>query len=207
MHLENVKHAWLLILTCKQRWVTSVHYLESHKTHLYSFLRHNFRSVLVTLMQVDWNGPLREHIATTYGVVDQSILNECRYFHVVDGLVPDIMHDLLEGIAQLTVKCLLRYLITEKKCVSVNTLNERILSFKYGHADIQNKPSEISKTALLASDSQVCFNFMVHDYNHSFLCCLCVCTASQTWCLARLLPLVISDLVSEDDVKWQHYLV
>ncbi len=41
-------------------------------------------------------GP-RDHIATTYGVVSNSILNECRYFHITSGLIPDIMHDILEG--------------------------------------------------------------------------------------------------------------
>ena len=84
----------------------------------------------------DLCGPLCEHIATTYGIVEQTILNECRYFHVVDGLVPDVMHDLLEGTAQLSLKCLLRYLISDQKYLS---LNERILSFKYGHADYKEQ--------------------------------------------------------------------
>lgn len=101
----------------------------------------------------DLRGPLCEHIATTYGIVEQSILNDCCYFHVVDGLVPDVMHDLLEGTAQLSLRCLLRYIISDQKYLSLNTLNERILSFKYGHADIKNKPSEISKTSLLSSDT------------------------------------------------------
>ena len=43
------------------------------------------------------DGPLRSHIATTYGVANNSVLNKCQYFHVVNGLVPDIMHDILEG--------------------------------------------------------------------------------------------------------------
>lgn len=51
----------------------------------------------------DLHGPLHEHIATTYGVAEESILNNSHYFHVVDGLVPDVMHDLLEGSVQLTL--------------------------------------------------------------------------------------------------------
>lgn len=43
------------------------------------------------------DGPLGSHIATTYGVANKSVLNDCQYFHVVNGLVPDIMHDILEG--------------------------------------------------------------------------------------------------------------
>jgi hypothetical protein len=38
-------------------------------------------------------GPAPEYIATTYGVVFDSILNRSKYFHVVDGLAPDVMHD------------------------------------------------------------------------------------------------------------------
>ena len=46
----------------------------------------------------DLGGALHNHIATTYGLVRDSILNSTRYFHIVEGLV---MHDLLEGALQL----------------------------------------------------------------------------------------------------------
>ena len=99
----------------------------------------------------DLDGPLQSHIATTYGITTNSILNTSRYFHVVDGLVPDIMHDILEGTVQVTLKCLLWYLIQEGKKFSLTTLNERIGSFNYGLADVQNRPSEIPKTSFFSS--------------------------------------------------------
>ena len=34
-----------------------------------------------------------------------------------------------------------------------------------------------------------------------------VFSASETWCLARLLPLLIGDLVPEDDPYWINYLL
>ncbi len=40
---------------------------------------------------------LRSHNATTNGVERNAILNDLCYFHVVDGIGPDIMHDILEG--------------------------------------------------------------------------------------------------------------
>lgn len=43
-------------------------------------------------------GPLNDHISTTYGIVRNSILNRLGYFHVVTGLVPDLMHNILEGM-------------------------------------------------------------------------------------------------------------
>ena len=42
-------------------------------------------------------GPLYQHISTTFGMVRNSALNKLNYFHVVKGLVPDIMHNVLEG--------------------------------------------------------------------------------------------------------------
>ena len=52
-------------------------------------------------------GPLHNHIATTYGLHYNSILNLSRFYHVTDGLPPDVMHDILEGCLQYEVKELL----------------------------------------------------------------------------------------------------
>jgi len=41
---------------------------------------------------MDLDGPLHNHLATTYGLNFDSVLNSSRYFHVVDGVIPDIMH-------------------------------------------------------------------------------------------------------------------
>ena len=49
----------------------------------------------------DLSGPLHSHIAKTYGVTNNAVLNSCSYFHVIDGIVPDIMHDILEGTLPL----------------------------------------------------------------------------------------------------------
>ena len=43
------------------------------------------------------NGLLKDHISITYGISKKSILNDLQHFHVVTGLVPDIMHNILEG--------------------------------------------------------------------------------------------------------------
>ena len=63
----------------------------------------------------DLGGALHSHIATTYGLVHDSILNSTRYFHIVEGLVPDIMHDLLESALQLCTKLLLNHIIVQEK--------------------------------------------------------------------------------------------
>ena len=103
----------------------------------------------------DLGGTLHNHIATTYGLTRNCTLNSCRYFHVVDGLVPDIMHDLLEGSLQLCTKLLLQYLILQEKKFSLQLLNERISCFSYGRADVKNKPSPITEKILTSSDNKL----------------------------------------------------
>ena len=62
------------------------------------------------------------HVSTTYGVVRDSILNDSKHFHVTDGLVPDVMHDVLEGCAPYVVKELLKYL-SQHSIVTLDELN------------------------------------------------------------------------------------
>ena len=95
-------------------------------------------------------GPLHEHFSITYGVMSNSVLNSSRYFHVVNGTPPDIMHDILEGILQLHIRHLLKYLILQENLFSLDTLNERIQSFLYGPADTCNKPTTISNDTIIS---------------------------------------------------------
>jgi len=96
-------------------------------------------------------GPLHEHFSTTYGILAESVLNSSRYFHIIDGMIPDVMHDILEGTLQLHIKWLLKYLILEKNFFSLNSLNIRIQSFAYGPADTSNKPTIISNEMLVSN--------------------------------------------------------
>lgn len=58
-------------------------------------------------------GTLDGHIATTYGVARNSILNTLQHVNVINGLPPDIMHDVLEGVLPLEVKLMLKQFISE----------------------------------------------------------------------------------------------
>lgn len=100
------------------------------------------------------DGPMRDHIATTYGVTRNALLNSCRYFHVINGLVPDIMHDILEGTLSLVTKLLLTFYVRERRLFSLATLNSRIAGFKYGTA-VKNKPSPISTSSFASSDAKL----------------------------------------------------
>ena len=84
--------------------------------------------------------PVRENMATTYGMWRDSELNRSNYFHVTTGMVPDIMQDILEGSlyqAPSSGVHLLAY-----KLFSLSHLNLCIKAFAYG---VDNpKPSELS---------------------------------------------------------------
>ena len=98
-------------------------------------------------------------MATTYGISFELVLNSSRFLHVTEGLVMDIIHDILEGVLQYEVKELLKYLVSENIC-SLELINRKIAMFPYGYSDILNKPSEISREHLSSSDHKLRQNGM-----------------------------------------------
>ena len=93
-------------------------------------------------------------MATTYGVSRKSLLNSLTYFSVTNCLVPDVMHDILEGSLQLCAKLLLNLYIVDRKIFSLAVLNQRISSYKYGPA-ITERPSTISRNTLSSNDGKL----------------------------------------------------
>ena len=109
------------------------------------------------------DGPLHNHTATTYGINFDSLLNSSRYFHVTDGLVMDIMHDVLEGALQYEVKELLKYLIDSNYC-TLRSINSKIVSFLYDGSDITTKPTAITADHLRLSDHKLRQNGLLYIY-------------------------------------------
>ena len=52
------------------------------------------------------------------------------YFHVVDGLPPDIMHDVLEGALPYEIKLMLGYNL-QNRYINVKEVNKRLQEFNY----------------------------------------------------------------------------
>ena len=90
-------------------------------------------------------------MATTYGVLRDSILNSLQYFHTTEGLVTDIVHDVLEGVQPMCVKHLLSNLI-ESSVISLTELNRRIDAYEFGAIEGSNRPRNISTTHLTSGD-------------------------------------------------------
>lgn len=84
----------------------------------------------------------------------RSTLMDLSYFNVCSGaLLPDVMHDMLEGALQYELKLLLKY------CLScgffrLSTMNEMIEGMEYGYMET-NKPTPITTQSLSATDSNL----------------------------------------------------
>ena len=86
-------------------------------------------------------GPLQDHMSTTYGVNRNSCLKF--FFHVTEGLVPDVMHDVLKGVAQYELKEVIKHLI-EDHILTLTDINHILKYFPYSYADIKDKPTLMS---------------------------------------------------------------
>ena len=89
-----------------------------------------------------------DDLSSQYGINLRSILNQSHYFHVIEGLPGDAMHDVLEGLLQYEVKELLKYAKNEQQFFTLDNLNHWIQNFDYGYPDVSNKPSVISSGTL-----------------------------------------------------------
>jgi len=104
-------------------------------------------------------------------------------FHVIDGLPPDIMHDLLEGVVPFEMALLLKHFVS-KGYFTVDELNRTLASWKYGPLDKANKPVPITSTVGETIKQNT----------------------GRTWCLLRLFLLMVSSKVPVGDKYWQLFL-
>ncbi|KAJ8043485.1 hypothetical protein HOLleu_10589 [Holothuria leucospilota] len=126
-----------------------------------------------------------EGLRNVYGVVSKSVLSDLKYFDVISCLPPDPAHDLLEGLVPELIKKVVVTFIQEGY-FTLDFFNNALKVFPYGKCDKKNKPT-CSNTDTLAS-------FKIKQ------------TASQTWCLMRLLPLMLASTIPEGNEYWELYL-
>lgn len=118
------------------------------------------------------------------GVKFNSPLNDCKFFHVANHFILDSMHDFLEGVIPFIIKlCFREFVIDGSYNFSASTLNDRLKRFQYSYYDSSNKPSPSFNTAQLRQSG----NYKTKQ------------RAAQNWCLMRMLPLLIGDLIPEGD--------
>lgn len=120
--------------------------------------------------------------SSLYGFKGESILNSSRLFHITNNFVFDIMHDILEGVAQFDLKLIINEFINVKKYFTVSFFNSRINLFNYGASESNNKSSpNFTKKILNSKNSKITQK------------------AIQSWLLLRSLSFLIGHKVPSDD--------
>ncbi|XP_065897824.1 uncharacterized protein [Dysidea avara] len=134
------------------------------------------------------NPTIRDHYSMALGVNRESILNSLVYFDVADECVlPDLMHDMLEGYLPYKTKLMLNYFISIG-LFSNDDINNLMSNFDYGFESI-SIPSPLTSTILQSADKTRIGQ-----------------TASQMWTLGRMLPVMIGHFIPQDDEHWLHYI-
>lgn len=121
-----------------------------------------------------------------YGVNEPSPMSCLPNFDVTTQLPPDIMHDIFEGACSVVIKHVLKGLFQENVLVPSDL--SKVGTFCYGRNDRPNKPPQLTE-AFLQSNAPL------------------KGTASQKWCLFRLLPQIFASKVPEGNKDWEVYLL
>lgn len=126
-------------------------------------------------------------------------------------MVPDVMHDVLEGVLQYESKIMLKQFINQDHYLTLAQLNQQIEAFELGFSEVKSRPSPISHSTLQEGDSHLkqSGKFQLHCFytKHSkyFMCVLIL--ASQMWLLGRLLPQMIGHWIPRENEHWLSYLL
>jgi hypothetical protein len=141
--------------------------METHKCHLEAL--ENAKTVAE-----------RNEISRDCGVKDESVLAKFDNFDYCKNLPQDLMHNGLEGVAEIDIKNLLRKFIFEDKCLSIEQFNEELMTFPYPSQFLADKPSVIDKGHILDANLRQ--------------------SASQVITLLYVLPFILAPYVTKDNV-------
>lgn len=121
------------------------------------------------------------------GIVETSIFNRIKGFHVVVNIIMDIMHDLFEGFGNDALVKILCYLIYEKNYFDLAYVNQQLKNFSYGMYVEGNKIPPIKKEHLVVKEKLKM-------------------SAAELMCFIRYFGVLFADKVREDDPVWKLYL-
>lgn len=84
-----------------------------------------------------------EEASVEYGVNRKSILTKLKYLDICNGaLIPDVMHDVLEGVLQYEAKLVLKH-IHDRRYMRLSHLNHLLEVIELGYMETSSRPSPI----------------------------------------------------------------
>lgn len=119
------------------------------------------------------------------------------------ALLPDVMHDVLEGALQYEIKLMLREMIAEESYFTLADLNTRIENLELGYMESKDRTTPISDTTLYSGGVSLKqagkFSFCIHLsfllLSSMFVAYSCLSMAILT----HILPLLVGDYIRDDD--------
>lgn len=113
-----------------------------------------------------------------YGINQNSVLNQLSYFHVCDGsLLPDVMHDILEGLLQYEMKLLLHVMIEEEGYFSLDYFNSCLDNLELGYMESKSRPTLISVRTFRSAGNSLkqTSMFCIYMYTYTYMCYIQLC--------------------------------
>ena len=130
------------------------------------------------------NAAVKNDLTTTYGINHRSSLCDLGDFDITVQLPQDLMHTLLEGAVQYELRHMLLYYITDNQ-FTLAQLNAAIANQDYGYSEVSNKPGPL-KESVFRGDERYKLKY----------------NAAQARLFLRLMPFILSSLVSERDTLY-----
>lgn len=102
------------------------------------------------------NGPDGSSYSKEFGINRESLLDSLKYFNTCSGgLLPDVMHDLLEGALQYEVKLMLKQFIFDKNFFTCDYLSMKLKNMELGYMECKDRPTSITDNILQSSDNRL----------------------------------------------------
>ena len=105
-----------------------------------------------------------------YGINRNSILNQLSYFNVCNGgLLPDLLHDILEGVLQYEVKLLMRVMIERENYFTLENFIVCLENLELGYMECKSRPTPISMRTLKSTGNSLKQSGMYYKYRFTFV--------------------------------------
>ena len=128
-------------------------------------------------------------ICRDVGVHDACPLSELRDFHPSDSIPPDVMHDVFEGVAPKTIAYALDNAVSSGVATE-HALRDSMITFPYSHVDT-NRPTAVQLSSNKRATGSVARKRLQKGRAKKTVLSSVKQTASEAWCLLRLLPLIL----------------
>lgn len=137
------------------------------------------------ILEGDLTKSAKAYWSKMWGINGRSCLSNLVNFDIIECLIHDPMHVLLEGLIPYEMALLFHHCIDFKKYFTLKWLNSQIDSYPYSMG--KNKPEPVER-------------------KHYFVDVHVKQTAATMLTLLEILPHILSKRVSSDDTRWQNFL-